>query len=135
MDKKDFKEKFKAGMDKVVASSKKAFAKTESAVRKLSDQSVIRIEISQFESKKKDEIKKLGQLALDKFINDDTAKLSASEEEVVKIIENVKNYNKEIQTRQEKLKDLGEEPENAEKTPEKPTEEKESSETSENKSE
>lgn len=128
MDKNDFKEKFKAGMDKVVASSKKAFAKTESAVRKLSDQSVIRIEISQFESKKKDEIKKLGQLALDKFINDDTAKLSASEEEVVKIIETVKNYNKEIQTRQEKLKALGEEPESAEK----PAEEATTAKTSEN---
>ncbi len=134
MDKNDFKEKFKAGMDKVVASSKKAFAKTESAVRKLSDQSVIRIEISQFESKKKDEIKKLGQLALDKFINDDTAKLSASEEEVVKIIETVKNYNKEIQTRQEKLKALGEEPESTEKTAEEATTAK-TSENSETKTE
>ncbi len=111
MDKDELKEKFKAGMDKVVASSKKAFAKTETAVRKISDQSVIRIEIRQFESKKKDEIRKLGQLALDKFINDDSANLSASEEDVVKILETVKNCNSEIQSRQEKLKSLGEEPE------------------------
>lgn len=111
MDKDELKEKFKAGMDKVVASSKKAFAKTETAVRKISDQSVIRIEIRQFESKKKDEIRKLGQLALDKFINDNSAALSASEEDVVKIIETVKNCNSEIQSRQEKLKSLGEEPE------------------------
>lgn len=111
MDKDELKEKFKAGMDKVVASSKKAFAKTETAVRKISDQSVIRIEIRQFESKKKDEIRKLGQLALDKFINDASANLSASEEDVVKILETVKNCNSEIQSRQEKLKSLGEEPE------------------------
>lgn len=111
MDKDELKEKFKAGMDKVVASSKKAFAKTETAVRKISDQSVIRIEIRQFESKKKDEIRKLGQLALDKFINDDSANLSASEEDVAKILETVKNCNSEIQSRQEKLKSLGEEPE------------------------
>lgn len=111
MDKDELKEKFKAGMDKVVASSKKAFAKTETAVRKISDQSVIRIEIRQFESKKKDEIRKLGQLALDKFINDASANLAASEEDVVKILETVKNCNSEIQSRQEKLKSLGEEPE------------------------
>lgn len=111
MDKDELKEKFKAGMDKVVASSKKAFAKTETAVRKISDQSVIRIEIRQFESKKKDEIRKLGQLALDKFINDDSANLSASEEDVAKILETVKNCNSEILSRQEKLKSLGEEPE------------------------
>ncbi len=111
MDKNEFKEKLKAGMDKVVASSKKAFQKTETAVRKLSDQSVIRIEIRQFESKKKDEIRNLGQLALEKFTGDSTAVLSASDENVVKITDAIKGIEKEIQTRQEKLKALGEEPE------------------------
>lgn len=111
MDKNEFKEKLKAGMDKVVASSKKAFQKTETAVRKLSDQSVIRIEIRQFESKKKDEIRKLGQLAFEKFITDNTATLSATDEDVVKITSAIKEIEKEIQSRQEKLKALGEEPE------------------------
>lgn len=116
MDKNEFKEKLKAGMDKVVASSKKAFQKTETAVRKLSDQSVIRIEIRQFESKKKDEIRKLGQLAFEKFITDNTASLSATDEDVVKIIGAIKEIEKEIQSRQEKLKALGEEPETPETT-------------------
>lgn len=116
MDKNEFKEKLKAGMDKVVASSKKAFQKTETAVRKLSDQSVIRIEIRQFESKKKDEIRNLGQLALEKFIGDSSAVLSASDENVVKITDAIKEIEKEIQTRQEKLKALGEEPESPEST-------------------
>ncbi len=116
MDKNEFKEKLKAGMDKVVASSKKAFQKTETAVRKLSDQSVIRIEIRQFESKKKDEIRNLGQLALEKFTGDSTAVLSASDENVVKITDSIKEIEKEIQTRQEKLKALGEEPESPEST-------------------
>ncbi|MEE0885805.1 MAG: hypothetical protein UIB61_02770 [Treponema sp.] len=116
MDKNEFKEKLKAGMDKVVASSKKAFQKTETAVRKLSDQSVIRIEIRQFESKKKDEIRNLGQLAFEKFINDNTSVLSASDENVVKITNAIKEIEKEIQTRQEKLKALGEEPESPEST-------------------
>ena len=116
MDKNEFKEKLKAGMDKVVASSKKAFQKTETAVRKLSDQSVIRIEIRQFESKKKDEIRNLGQLAFEKFINDNTSVLSASDENVVKITNAIKEIEKEIQTRQEKLKALGEDPESPEST-------------------
>lgn len=116
MDKNELKEKLKAGMDKVVASSKKAFQKTETAVRKLSDQSVIRIEIRQFESKKKDEIRSLGQLALEKFTADNTASLSATDENVVKITDSIKEIEKEIQTRQEKLKALGEEPEDTEKT-------------------
>lgn len=116
MDKNEFKEKLKAGMDKVVASSKKAFQKTETAVRKLSDQSVIRIEIRQFESKKKDEIRNLGQLALEKFTGGSTAVLSASDENVVKITNAIKEIEKEIQTRQEKLKALGEDPESPEST-------------------
>lgn len=110
MDKSELKEKFRSGMDKVVASSKKAFQKTESAVQKFSEQSVIRIEIKQFESKRKDELKKLGQLALDKFISDDTAVLSASEEAVVAIIEAVKGFEKEIADRKQKLKDAGADP-------------------------
>lgn len=113
MDKNELKEKLRAGMDKVVASSKKAFQKTETAVRKLSDQSVIRIEIRQFESKKKDEIKKLGELAFEKFTGDASATLSASDEKVTEILAAIKGMDLEIQTRQEKLKVLGEEPEAA----------------------
>lgn len=116
MDKNEIKEKLKAGMDKVVASSKKAFQKTETAVRKLSDQSVIRIEIRQFESKKKDEIRSLGQLAFEKFSADPNVSLSASDAEVSKIISAIKEIEKEIQLRQEKLKALGEEPESPETT-------------------
>lgn len=113
MDKNELKEKLRAGMDKVVASSKKAFQKTETAVRKLSDQSVIRIEIRQFESKKKDEIKKLGELAFEKFTGDASATLSASDEKVTEILAAIKGMDLEIQTRQEKLKVLGEEQESA----------------------
>lgn len=113
MDKNELKEKLRAGMDKVVASSKKAFQKTETAVRKLSDQSVIRIEIRQFESKKKDEIKKLGELAFEKFTGDASATLSATDEKVTEILAAIKGMDLEIQTRQEKLKVLGEEQESA----------------------
>ncbi len=114
MDKNELKEKLKAGLDKLVASSKKAFQKTETAVRKLSDQSVIRIEIRQFESKKKDEILNLGQLAFEKFTADNTSSLSAADENVQKITASIKEIEKEIQTRQEKLKALGEDPEDTE---------------------
>ncbi len=120
MDKNELKEKLRAGMDKLIASSKKVFQRTETAVRKLSDQSVIRIEIRQFESKKKDEIHKLGHIALEKFTADNNATLSATDENVVKITDSIKEIEKEIQTRQEKLKALGEEPENTETSSEQP---------------
>lgn len=114
MDTNEIKEKLKAGMDKVVASSKKAFQKTETAVRKLSDQSVIRIEIRQFDSKKKDEIRALGQLAFEKFSAEPNAALSAADAEFSKITSAIKEIEKEIQLRQEKLKALGEAPEKPE---------------------
>ena len=111
MDKNELKEKLRFGMDKVVASSKKAFQKTETVVRKFSDQSVIRIEIKQFGSKRKEELRKLGLYAFEKFNADSSAVVSATEDKVLECMDAIRNYDKEIESRQEKLKALGEAPE------------------------
>lgn len=104
MDKEEIREKLKTSMDKVLESSKKALGKAGNAVQDFSDKSVIRIEKHQFEVKKDEQIKKLGTLTYEKFINDDTASLSAGEETVIAIIEEIRRLNAEIAQRDEKLK-------------------------------
>lgn len=103
MNKEELKEKFKTGLDKVVESSKVAFSKAGTAVQKFSEDSVTHIEIKQYESKKGDQFKKLGELAFEKFQNDDAAVMSASEEAVVAIINQIKEYDEEIAKRREML--------------------------------
>ncbi len=99
-------EKVKSGMDKIFSSSKKAFKKTESTVRKLSDTSVLKVEIKQYESKKKDCIQNLGLLAFNKFEKDENASLSASEAKVKSILESIKEIEKQIKTREQKLEEI-----------------------------
>lgn len=104
MNSTDVKDKLKNGFGKFFNSSKKALGKAGSAVQDFSDKSVIKIEIRQLEQKKKDQIEKLGQLAWEKFQNDDTAMLSASEEPVVAIRQEIERLNQEISKRSESLK-------------------------------
>ena len=104
MDSNELKEKFKKGLDKVFNKSKRALGKAGNAVQNFSDKSVIKIEKHQFESKKQEQICKLGQLAFEKFNNNDTAVLSASEESVVAIFEEIKKIDDEIAKRAELLK-------------------------------
>ena len=104
MDKEDLKAKFKSGMDKFVESSKKALSQAGNAVQDFSDKSVIRIEKHQLESKKDEQLKKLGTLAAEKFLNDDSAVLSAGEEAVVAILEEIRRLNGDISNREDKLK-------------------------------
>lgn len=104
MDKEEFKEKFKFGMEKVVESSKKALAQAGSAVQDFSDKSVIRIEIHQLESKRDEQVKLLGNLAMSRFLAEGTQTLSSDEEAVSAILEEVKKLDKDIAEHNEKLK-------------------------------
>ena len=104
MDKEEFKEKFKFGMEKVVESSKKALAQAGSAVQDFSDKSVIRIEIHQLESKRDEQVKLLGDLAMSRFLAEGTQTLSSDEEAVSAILEEVKKLDKDIAEHNEKLK-------------------------------
>jgi len=104
MNTSELKEKFKSGMDTFFNKSKKALGKAGNAVQDFSDKSVIRIEKHQLESKKNEQITKLGQLAFDKFKSDDTAVLSASEESVVSILQEIAKIDEEIEKRADLLK-------------------------------
>lgn len=104
MDKEELKEKFKFGMEKVMESSKKALAQAGSAVQDFSDKSVIRIEIHQLESKRDEQVKLLGDLALTRFLAEGTQTLSSDEEAVAAILEEIKKLDKDIAEHEEKLK-------------------------------
>ena len=105
MNKDEIKEKLRTGLDKVVESSKVAFTKAGTAVQKFSDNSVTHIEIKQYESKRNEQLKKLGEIAIEKFKDDDSAVLSASEEQVVAIRNLIKEYGSEIEKRRKILEE------------------------------
>ena len=67
MEMEEAKEKAKDVMDKVVVSSKDAFSKAGNAIQKFGDKSVLKIEIMQLKSKRKNAVSKLGVYAEKKF--------------------------------------------------------------------
>ena len=64
MEMEEAKEKAKDVMDKVVVSSKDAFSKAGNAIQKFGDKSVLKIEIMQLKSKRKNAVSKLGVYAV-----------------------------------------------------------------------
>ena len=103
MTKEEFKAKFMDGFDKFVKSSKKAFGKAGSAVQDFSDKSVIRIEKKQYESKRDGLYEKLGKIVADSLIENPSAAIDFSSQEIVSIIEDVKKYTDEIKNREDLL--------------------------------
>lgn len=105
MDKEDLKEKFKTGVDKVVSSSRKAIDKASAAMQDFSDKSVIKIEKHQFEAKLDGEYKILGKLVEERFSNDENAIVSVNDEDVIPIMERIKQFKDEIEIRNKKLEE------------------------------
>ena len=103
MTKDEFKAKFKDGLDKFVNSSKKAFGKAGNAVQDFSDKSVIRIEKKQYESKRDALYEKLGKMVSDSLIENPSVEIDFKSDEIVSIIENIKNFSAEIKSREELL--------------------------------
>lgn len=105
MNKEEFKEKLKKGVDKVVNSSKKAIGKAGVAMQDFSDKSVIKIEKHQLESKRDVEYAKLGKIVANKFENDLSLSINGEEPEVSEIIKTINNFNKEIELKEKALLD------------------------------
>ena len=96
--------KVKGALDKGLNASKKALGIAGEAVQDFSDKSVIRIEIHQLESKRDEQVKLLGDLAMSRFLAEGTQTLSSDEEAVSAILEEVKKLDKDIAEHNEKLK-------------------------------
>lgn len=97
------KEELKEYVSKGVAASKEALDKAGKAVSKFGDESILKIEIQQFKSQIKKDKNSLGELAFKAFVEQNSDSLSASDEEVVKIVESIKKAQGEIKEREEKL--------------------------------
>ncbi|WP_178841371.1 hypothetical protein [uncultured Treponema sp.] len=96
-----FKENFQKYLEKGVQVSKKAWTKAESAVTKFGDESVLKIEKTQLQSKLKKEITALGQEVLDAFSEKNT--ISSEEEPFAARLTEIKRLKSEIQHRDELL--------------------------------
>ena len=103
MEMEEAKEKAKDVMDKVVVSSKDAFSKAGNAIQKFSDKSVLKIEIMQLKSKRKNAVSKLGVYAEKKFYAENAESISRSEDEVSKLLDEIKNLDSQINERTEQL--------------------------------
>ena len=98
------KDDLKGYFDKGVESLKQALDKSGKAVSKFGDESVLKIEIQQFKAQIKKDKAALGDLAYMAFVEENSGSLSASDENVVKLIESIKKAQEEIRTRESKLK-------------------------------
>ena len=96
-----FKENFQKYLEKGVQVSKEAWTKAESAVTKFGDESVLKIEKTQLQSKLKKEIMALGQSALEAFAEKNS--LSSEEEPFATHLAEIKRLKTEIQQREELL--------------------------------
>lgn len=93
------KDDLKEYVNKGVAASKDALAKAGKAVSKFSDESIVRLEISQFKSQIKKDKSALGEIAYKAFVEDGKASVESSDESVARIVESIKNSMAEIEKR------------------------------------
>lgn len=103
MNTSEFKEKVRDGVGKVVESSKKAIGRAGEAVQDFSDKSVIRIEKHQFESKREAVYVRLGTIVAEKLLSDNSATVSAGEEEIAALLQEIAAFNAEIARREAQL--------------------------------
>lgn len=99
----DFVEWVKGFFGKSASVSKNVAKKAGSAIQDFSDKSVVKIEIKQFESKKKAKYSELGKYVAESFTTGEKKTLKNTDETVSKILEEIQNYEKEIQKRQNAL--------------------------------
>lgn len=107
MDKNEFKEKVRDGMDKFIESSKKVLGAAGNAVQDFSDKSVVRIEKSRFESKLHEQYRKFGEYVAGILGADSSASVNTSELKVSEFIAEINNLSKEIELRSNLLKVKG----------------------------
>ena len=97
------KDEIKEYVNKGVAVSRQALDRAGKAVSKFGDESILKIEIQQLKSQIKKDKAELGELAYKAFAENGADSLLASDENVVKLLEDIKKAQEDIKTREEKL--------------------------------
>lgn len=99
----DFVDGVKSFFGKSAQVSKKAATKAGTAIQNFSDKSVVKIEIKQFENKKKACYTELGKYVSESFLTQDKKTLKSTNQDVEKILLEIKKYDEEIKKRQNAL--------------------------------
>ena len=106
MEKDDLKEDLNKGkeyLNKGLAVSREALTEAGKAVSKFKDESALKIEIQQLKSQIKKDKAALGERACKAFIEEGAEALPADDEEVVKLLEDIRKAQSDIQEREDKL--------------------------------
>lgn len=104
MEMNEAKEKAKDVVDKVVVTSKDALLKAGSTVQKWSDIGVVKLEIVQLKSKRKNLVSRLGQYAEKCFLVDQAESVLISDPEVKFILQEIKDVDALIENRENIIK-------------------------------
>lgn len=83
--------------------SKKAVSKAGNAIQDFSDKSVVKLEIKQYENKKKNFYADLGKYVGNLFLVEEKKTIKNTDEAVVQILNEIQNCDKEIEKRQDVL--------------------------------
>lgn len=98
------KDNVRTVVDKGINASKVALTNAGTAIQNFGDRSVLRIERAQYESKLKHDITELGNLVYKRFVDEGQESIETTDEEIIALITNLKNYKAEIAQRDEILK-------------------------------
>ncbi len=99
-----FTDDLKKYVDKGIEVSKTALGKASDAVSRFGDQSVVRVEKAQFESRQKQNFHRLGEVVYALFTEQDKKQLSRENEAIKDLLEAINNTKAEIEKRENLLK-------------------------------
>jgi ubiquinone biosynthesis protein UbiJ len=106
----DILERMKQALDKSVEASKDFFGKAGETAKDLSAKGVLRLEIRELEGRAKKELSKLGHLVYDQIAVQEKASVTAKNQEMSAIIDEISHIKDEIQKRESKLSEEKDEP-------------------------
>lgn len=99
----DFMERMKKTLDRGVEASREFLGRAGDTAKDLSEKGVLRLEIRELEGRGKKEFARLGQLVFDHFVKQDKSSITAKNQEVTEILNELKSIEDEIAIRENKL--------------------------------
>lgn len=99
----DFMERMKKTLDRGVEASREFLGRAGDTAKDLSEKGVLRLEIRELEGRGKKEFARLGQLVFDHFVKQEKSSITAKNQEVSEILEELKTIENDIAVREDKL--------------------------------
>ena len=102
----DFWSRVKDAVDKGLVASKDALGKAGEAARDLGEKGVLKIEIRELENRIKDLLRSLGFYVYEQFEKEGKASVTSKNTELTKILDLIRQAEKDIQTREVRIASL-----------------------------